>query len=372
MLNANYLLARLRETCRRSAAAGVRRALHARVRPVGRADEEGARDPHARPRQAPARPWLPPADGVLPARRRRGAADRADRDRDARDARRVRRRDRGDHRRGRGGPGDRPQCALHDAGAAPGRGRRRQASRACARTCRTDAAGAVRRGTEEWSIAAGRASPLSGAVHSCQRADAGVWCAASHRGARHEARHLAWHRGTAGRHGECVHRERGTRALRRPHGDRQVRRRRIVVAALAAARAWPACARRSAACAASARSVVRVAGDPARGRGAAEPLQRGPLRRAELHRARDRHPERRPLRRAVRAEQHRPERRHGRRRHRRARGLDDALRRDRVPGDRRREDRHRRHRASRPATRISRARSSTAPACAPSVSTCSG
>ena len=46
---------------------------------------------HARPGQAPARPRLPPADGLLPAAGRRGAAGRADRDRDARDARRLRR-----------------------------------------------------------------------------------------------------------------------------------------------------------------------------------------------------------------------------------------------------------------------------------------
>ncbi len=36
VLNANYLLARLRELCRRRPAARVRRALHARVRPLRR------------------------------------------------------------------------------------------------------------------------------------------------------------------------------------------------------------------------------------------------------------------------------------------------------------------------------------------------
>ena len=76
---------------RAAAAARARRALHARVRPVRRADEARAGHPHARPGEAAARPRVPPADGVLPAARRRGAAHRADRDRDARDARRVRR-----------------------------------------------------------------------------------------------------------------------------------------------------------------------------------------------------------------------------------------------------------------------------------------
>ena len=75
----------------RPAAAGLRRAVHARVRALGGADEARAADPHARPGQAPARPRLPPADGLLPAAGRRGAARRADRDRDARDARRLRR-----------------------------------------------------------------------------------------------------------------------------------------------------------------------------------------------------------------------------------------------------------------------------------------
>ena len=83
---------------RRAPAARLRRALHARVRARRRADEAGARDPDARPRQAAARPRLPPADGLLPAARRRGAAGRADRDRDARDARRLRRGDRRDPR----------------------------------------------------------------------------------------------------------------------------------------------------------------------------------------------------------------------------------------------------------------------------------
>ena len=67
---------------RRAPAAGLRRAVHARVRALGRADEARAADQDARPRQAPARLRLPPADRVLPAARRRGADGRADRDRD--------------------------------------------------------------------------------------------------------------------------------------------------------------------------------------------------------------------------------------------------------------------------------------------------
>ncbi len=108
VLNANYLLARLREKRRRRApAAGLRRAVHARVRALRRPDEEAAEDQDARPRQAAARLRLPPADRLLPAARRRGADGRADRDRDQGDARRVRRSDRADPRRGRRGPRDR-------------------------------------------------------------------------------------------------------------------------------------------------------------------------------------------------------------------------------------------------------------------------
>ena len=43
VLNANYLLARLRELCGDAPAAGLRRALHARVRALRRADEARAR-----------------------------------------------------------------------------------------------------------------------------------------------------------------------------------------------------------------------------------------------------------------------------------------------------------------------------------------
>ena len=65
-------------------AARLRRAVHARVRALRRADEARAADQDARPRQAPARLRLSPADRLLPAARRRGADGRADRDRDAR------------------------------------------------------------------------------------------------------------------------------------------------------------------------------------------------------------------------------------------------------------------------------------------------
>ena len=89
VLNANYLLARLRGAGRRRVPAGrLRPPVHARVRALRRADEARAADQDARPRQAPARPRRPPADRLLPAARRRGAADRAHRDRDQGDARR--------------------------------------------------------------------------------------------------------------------------------------------------------------------------------------------------------------------------------------------------------------------------------------------
>ena len=128
VLNANYLLARLKEQGVAEYLPGrLRPRLHARVRALGRADEEEPRAQDARPRQAPARPRLPPADGLLPAARRRGAAGRADRDGDEGDARRVRRRDRRHPARGRRGPGDRAQRAVLDAGAPARRGRRRQA-----------------------------------------------------------------------------------------------------------------------------------------------------------------------------------------------------------------------------------------------------
>ena len=101
VLNANYLLARLRE---RGVAEFLPLAygelcMHEFVLSGG-PHEARAADPDPRPRQAPARLRLSPADGLLPAARRGGADGRADRDRDAGDARRVRRRDRRDPARG--------------------------------------------------------------------------------------------------------------------------------------------------------------------------------------------------------------------------------------------------------------------------------
>ena len=140
VLNANYLLARLREQelpgvevstgedgAKRPAsvadpAARVRRALHARVRALRRADEARPADQDPRPRQAPAGLRLPPADRLLPAARRGGADGRADRDRDQGDARRLRRGDRGDPARGRRRSRTRAGRALLDAGAPARRG----------------------------------------------------------------------------------------------------------------------------------------------------------------------------------------------------------------------------------------------------------
>ena len=98
VLNANYLLARLRELVgEHLPLAFGERCMHEFVL-SGAPMKKELGDPHARPRQAAARPRLPPADGLLPAARRRGAADRADRDGDQGDARRVRRGDRRDRR----------------------------------------------------------------------------------------------------------------------------------------------------------------------------------------------------------------------------------------------------------------------------------
>ena len=101
MLNANYLLAKLREegVAEYLPEAYDRVCMHEFVL-VGRADEAGAGDQDARSRQAPARPRRPPADRVLPADRRGGAAGRADRDRDQGDARPFRRDRRRDPARG--------------------------------------------------------------------------------------------------------------------------------------------------------------------------------------------------------------------------------------------------------------------------------
>ena len=78
----------------------VRPAVHARVRALGAQPQARPRRDRARRRQAADGLRLPPADDLLPARRPRGADDRADRDRDEGDARRVLRRDARDRARG--------------------------------------------------------------------------------------------------------------------------------------------------------------------------------------------------------------------------------------------------------------------------------
>ena len=131
VLNANYLLARLRElgVAEHLPLAFGELCMHEFVLSGG-ADEARPADQDARPRQAAARLRLPPADRLLPAARRRGADGRADRDRDAR-----RRSTRFAEAiaailaEAARGPGDRPAGALHDAGAPPRRGRGGQAAR---------------------------------------------------------------------------------------------------------------------------------------------------------------------------------------------------------------------------------------------------
>ena len=123
VLNANYLKARLAEgrAGEHLPVAFDRHCMHEFVL-SGRADEARARDRHPRPRQAPARLRLPPADRVLPAPGRGGADGRADRDRDQGEPRRLRRGDREDPRRGRGRPGRRQAGPVHDPGPPPRRG----------------------------------------------------------------------------------------------------------------------------------------------------------------------------------------------------------------------------------------------------------
>ena len=104
VLNANYLLARLREPASPSSCRWPSGELCMHEFVLSGPPMKRSWHQDARPGQAPARPRLPPADGLLPAARRRGAAGRADRDRDPRDARRLRRGDRRDPARGRRGP----------------------------------------------------------------------------------------------------------------------------------------------------------------------------------------------------------------------------------------------------------------------------
>ena len=117
VLNANYLLARLRRegVAEYLPAAYDRLCMHEFVL-SGSPMKQRAEDPDARSRQAAARLRRASADGVLPVDRRRGAAGGADRDRDPGDARPVRRCDRGGlaggARRSRG----RAQRSVHDPG----------------------------------------------------------------------------------------------------------------------------------------------------------------------------------------------------------------------------------------------------------------
>ena len=76
----------------RNLRAALRPALHARVRPLRAPAQAGAWRDRARRREAADGLRLPPADGLLPADRARGADDRADRDGDEGDAGRIRRR----------------------------------------------------------------------------------------------------------------------------------------------------------------------------------------------------------------------------------------------------------------------------------------
>ena len=92
VLNANYLLAQASRRVRPA----LRPPLHARVRAQRAQPEARARDHCARRREAADGLRLPSADDLLPARRPRGADDRADRDRAEGATRRLRRRHAGD------------------------------------------------------------------------------------------------------------------------------------------------------------------------------------------------------------------------------------------------------------------------------------
>ncbi len=118
VLNANYLLARLKDVVRPA----LRPALHARVRPLGADVQARARGDGARRGEAADGPRHPSADDLLPARRPRGADDRADRDRDEGAPRRVRRRDALDRRRGRVRPREAEGRATQASRPEAGRG----------------------------------------------------------------------------------------------------------------------------------------------------------------------------------------------------------------------------------------------------------
>ena len=82
VLNANYLLARLREGRAGKYLPLARAPLHARVRAQRAPGEAGAEGDDARRRQATARLRVPPSDDLLPTARRGVDDGRADRDRD--------------------------------------------------------------------------------------------------------------------------------------------------------------------------------------------------------------------------------------------------------------------------------------------------
>ena len=118
VLNANYLLARLKDAYELPF---DRLCMHEFVLSA-RHPEARARGHGARRRQAADGLRHPPADGLLPADRPGGADDRADRDRAEGAARRVRRRDARDRARGGGEPGGRAGGAAQPAGPAARRG----------------------------------------------------------------------------------------------------------------------------------------------------------------------------------------------------------------------------------------------------------
>ena len=128
VLNANYLLAKLRDAgvAEHLPAAYDRLCMHEFVlsgAPMKR--ELQIRSP--RPRQAPARITASIRRPCTSRCGRGGPDDRADRDRDQGDARRVRSRSRRDPPRGERGPGDSSQRTPHDPSAQARRGDRRQA-----------------------------------------------------------------------------------------------------------------------------------------------------------------------------------------------------------------------------------------------------
>ena len=118
VLNANYVLAELKDDYELR----LRPALHARVRALGASAEEGVRDHGARHREAADGLRHSPAHDLLPARRSRGADDRADGDRAEGAARRLHRGDEDDRTRSGGEPGTAEGCTSVAPGQASGRG----------------------------------------------------------------------------------------------------------------------------------------------------------------------------------------------------------------------------------------------------------